>query len=78
MAQGAPRIAALLRSHLGGNDKKEELAQRPDHDVVMDADATTVNPQPDDNAVDIDLLTEKLAERLEFEVMRIYGTARRS
>jgi hypothetical protein len=78
MAQGAPRIAALLRSHLGGNDKKEDLAQRPDHDVVMDADATAVNPQPDDNAVDIDLLTEKLAERLEFEVMRMYGTSRRS
>jgi len=77
LAQGAPRIASLLQAHLADSDNNVESMQR-ENTFVIETDAKAPNLHPQDKALDIDLLTDKLAERLEFELLRMYGTSQRS
>ena len=85
MAQGAPRIAALLQAHVAGNNKSDDktshLVQPFPNPYTIGFEAKAEDPRLVHNAgntadaVDMDLLMERLSQQLEFELMRIYGTS---
>jgi hypothetical protein len=85
MAQGAPRIAALLQAHVAGNnqsdDKTSQSVQPVPNPYPIGFEAKAEDPRLAHNAgntavaVDMDLLMERLSQQLEFELMRIYGTS---
>jgi hypothetical protein len=85
MAQGAPRIAALLQAHVTGNDKSDDKTSQPvqpfPNPYTIGFEAKAEDPRLAHHtgntavAVDMDLLMERLSQQLEFELMRIYGTS---
>jgi hypothetical protein len=84
MAQGAPRIAALLQAHVAGtnksDDKTSQTVQPLPNPYPIGFEANAGDPRLAQNAgnaaaVDMDLLMERLSQQLEFELMRIYGTS---
>ena len=85
MAQGAPRIAALLQAQVAGNntsdDKTSPSVQPSPNPYTIGFEAKAEDLRLAHNAgntavaVDMDLLMERLSQQLEFELMRIYGTS---
>jgi hypothetical protein len=85
MAQGAPRIAALLQAHVAGTNKRDDKTSQSvqpfPNPYTVGFEANAEDPRLAHNAgntavaVDMDQLMERLSRQLEFELMRIYGTS---
>jgi hypothetical protein len=82
MAYGAPRIAALLQANLASKDKEiAETHRTTENRSVIHSKEKSWRSTPEGDlpgakcALDIDLLMEKLAQQLEFELLRTYGTS---
>jgi hypothetical protein len=84
MAQGAPRIAALLQAGLvRKNEEIAETIQLIENKLVINSDEETQSPRLENyrqsatRRLDVEQFVEMLAEQLEFDLIRTYGTSRR-
>jgi hypothetical protein len=80
MAQGAPRLAAILQANASGLEKIErptlKNADSPAEQIAAESHPVKSESTPS-RPIDLDELIKHLAEQLELDLIRTYGTSAR-